>query len=84
MKIEDIMNASCREMTYEELKENHRKINVENEDLKITNEILLKNIKSLRVEIENFKYTISELKQQLNSNKEKKLEEKKERLFKND
>lgn len=35
------MNESCREMTHEELKISHMEISKENENLKITNELLI-------------------------------------------
>jgi hypothetical protein len=80
--INEIQN--CREMTHEELKKEFRKKTLENENLKITNELLLKNIKELRQEAFELEERNDQLMSQFSSAKEAKLEEKKERLFNND
>lgn len=81
--VEKINNV--REMTLEELKESHRKINVENENLIITNELLIDNIKKLRQEKIELEIKYNHLLKTYNDFKDEKekknFEKKRDKLF---
>lgn len=83
--IEKINQASCRKMTYDELKKTLMEISVENENLKITNELLIDNIKRLRQknqELEiNYNNLLDDFKLFKEEKERKNIENKKEKLF---
>jgi len=78
------MNENCRKMTYEELKIDHIAMSKENENLKITNELLIDNIKQLRLEKSYLQEELNQLKEQFSKAKEAQVERKKENLFNHD
>jgi predicted nuclease with TOPRIM domain len=71
-------------MTYEELKIDHIAMSKENENLKITNELLIDNIKQLRLEKSYLQEELNQLKEQFSKAKEAQVERKKENLLNND
>jgi predicted nuclease with TOPRIM domain len=75
---------NCRKMTYEELKIDHIAMSKENENLKITNELLIDNIKQLRLEKSYLQEELNQLKEQFSKAKEAQVERKKENLLNND
>jgi len=75
---------NCREMTHGELKIEFSKKSIENENLKITNELLLDNIKRLREQVLELEQRNNELIDRFSSIKEQDVERKKERIFNND
>lgn len=70
-----------RKMTYEELKIDHIAMSKENESLKITNELLIDNIKQLRLEKSYLQEELNQLKEQFSKAKEAQVERKKENLL---
>ena len=78
------MNENCRKMTYEELQYNHIAMSKENENLKITNELLIDNIKQLRLEKSYLQEELNQLKEQFSKAKEAQVERKKENLLNHD
>ena len=79
------MNENCRKMTYEELEiDNIVMISKENENLKITNELLIENIKQLRLEKSYLQEELNQLKEQFSKAKEAQVERKKENLLNHD
>jgi predicted nuclease with TOPRIM domain len=78
------MNENCRKMTYEELKIDHIAMSKENENLKITNELLIDNIKQLRLEKSYLQEELNQLKEQFSKAKEAQVERKKENLLNHD
>jgi predicted nuclease with TOPRIM domain len=72
---------NCRKMTYEELKIDHIAMSKENENLKITNELLIDNIKQLRLEKSYLQEELNQLKEQFSKAKEAQVERKKENLL---
>ena len=78
------MNENCRKMTYEELQIDHIAMSKENENLKITNELLIDNIKQLRLEKSYLQEELNQLKEQFSKAKEAQVERKKENLLNND
>jgi predicted nuclease with TOPRIM domain len=78
------MNENCRKMTYEELQIDHIAMSKENENLKITNELLIDNIKQLRLEKSYLQEELNQLKEQFSKAKEAQIERKKENLLNHD
>ena len=78
------MNENCRKMTYEELQIDHIAMSKENENLKITNELLIENIKQLRLEKSYLQEELNQLKEQFSKAKEAQVERKKENLLNHD
>jgi len=78
------MNENCRKMTYEELQIDHIAMSKENENLKITNELLIDNIKQLRLEKSYLQEELNQLKEQFSKAKEAQVERKKENLLNHD
>jgi predicted nuclease with TOPRIM domain len=72
---------NSRKMTYEELKIDHIAMSKENENLKITNELLIDNIKQLRLEKSYLQEELNQLKEQFSKAKEAQVERKKENLL---
>jgi hypothetical protein len=71
-------------MTYEELKIDHIAMSKENENLKITNELLIDNIKQLRLEKNYLQEELNQLKEQFSNAKEAQVKRKKENLLNHD
>lgn len=78
------MNENCRKMTYEELQIDHIAMSKENENLKITNELLIDNIKQLRLEKSYLQEELNQLKKQFSNAKEAQVKRKKENLLNHD
>ena len=79
------MNENCKKMTYEELEIDHIvMISKESENLKITNELLIENIKQLKLEKSYLQEELNQLKEQFSIAKEAQVKRKKENLLNHD
>jgi uncharacterized protein YlxW (UPF0749 family) len=78
------MNECCREMTYEELKIIHDEVLAENDNFKLINELLVKNVKDLRGDRRYLLNEVKKLEKEIKVLKKQQVEIKKEKLLNND
>ncbi|WP_428025052.1 hypothetical protein [Arcobacter sp.] len=78
------MNECCREMTYEELKIIYDEVLAENDNFKLINELLVKNVKDLRGDRRYLLNEVKKLEKEIKVLKKQQVEIKKEKLLNND
>ena len=79
--IMDDMN-NCREMTHEELKIAYDEVLTTNDNLKLINELLVKNVKDLRGDRRYLLHEVNKLENEIKILKKQQVEMKKEKLLK--